>query len=138
MRRFDPEWNPNPSFVESAEGAIRRAEGEAREAEARVREIFRDALPNSSPEWGEKRLREETVRRGFIFREPTKKSPGQLFINPRTGEELRIMERPRRRNSNDEPQKHIFDYYYRYRKSRNDPPGAAIPIPNKSNKKDSE
>jgi HK97 family phage portal protein len=138
VRRFDPEWRPTPSFVESAEGAIRRAEGEAREAEARVREIFRDALPNSSPEWGEKRLREETVRRGFVFREPTKKSPGQLFINPRTGEELRIMERPRRRNSNDEPQKHIFDYYYRYRKSRNDPPGAAIPIQNKSSKKDSE
>jgi len=132
VRRFDPDWRPQPSFVETAEGAIGRAEGEARAAEARMQELFRDAVPNTRPDWGFSRLTRELREQGYIFKGPTD-SPGQLLSNPRTREEVRIMQRPQMRNRNDAPQKHLYERYYRYRKSINDGFGTAIPILDKPN-----
>jgi hypothetical protein len=132
VRRFDPEWRPEPSFVQTAEGAISRAEGEARAAEARLQELFRDAVPNTRPDWGFNRLTRGLREQGFSFKEPTD-SLGQLFVNPRTREEVRIMQRPRTRNRNDAPQKHLYERYYRYRKADDQTFGAAIPIPDKTN-----
>ncbi|MCZ7595255.1 MAG: hypothetical protein M5U16_10335 [Hyphomicrobium sp.] len=118
--------------MQTAEGAIGRAEGEARAAEARMQELFRDAVPNTQPDWGFNRLTRELREQGYLFKEPTS-SPGQLFVNPRTQEELRIMQRPQTRNRNDAPQKHLYERYYRYRRSINDQFGSAIPILDKPN-----
>lgn len=130
VQRFDPEWRPEPSFVQSAEGAIKRAEGEARAAESRMQELFRDAVPNSRPDWGFNRLTRELREQGYTLKGATD-SPGQLLINPRTREEVRIMQRPQTRNRNDAPQKHLYEHYYRYRKADDQTFGAAIPIPDK-------
>jgi hypothetical protein len=133
VRKFDPDWSPRPSIVETAEGAIRRAEGEAREAEARIREIFRDSVPSTNPEWGAKRLTDELRNRGYVYRGPAKKSPGQRYVDPRTGDEVRIMERPQTRRKSEAAQKHLYDFYYRYKPGapKNAPWGSHVPIPNK-------
>jgi Phage portal protein len=100
VQERDPEWRPAPSFVESAEGAIARAEGEAREAEGRLRELLRDTIPSTNPEWGVNRLTKELYDRGYVFKEITR-APGSFYENPTTGEQVRIMERPSQVNRND-------------------------------------
>ena len=131
--RLDPEWRPRPNIVQSAEGAISRAEGEALEAEARLQELLRGAIPNTNPEWGVNRLTDELRDRGYTYSEPTKRSPGQRYTDPKTGNEVRIMKRPRTRRRSDSPQKHLYDYYYRYKPAspKYAPWSARIPIPNK-------
>jgi hypothetical protein len=76
------------------------------------------------------RLEKELRDRGFSF-DKTTKAPGKLFKNESTGEEIRIMEKPPRAYRNDPNEKHESDFYYRYRKSVNDPDGVAVSIPNK-------
>jgi hypothetical protein len=80
-------------------------------------------------------LTRELRQQGYTFKEVTD-SPGQLFVNPATREEVRIMERPATRNRSDAPQKHLHSRYYRYRKSMDQGYGSAIPIPDKPSQRD--
>lgn len=131
VREIDPNWRPSPSAFESAEGAIRAREAEAAEALARFDVLRRDAIPKTNSSWGVNRLRRELNEQGYIFEKPTR-SPGFLYRNPETGEEVRIIERPRRRRySTETDQKHNNDYYYRYRPGRGKQEGKHITIPNK-------
>ena len=100
-----------------------------------MQELFRDAVPNTRPDWGFNRLTGELREQGYVFKEPTT-SPGQLFVNRRTKEEVRIMQRQQKRNSNDAPQKHLYEWYYRYRKAQDQEFGAAIPIPDNVDRND--
>jgi hypothetical protein len=75
-------------------------------------------------------LTRELRQQGYTFKEVTDSS-GQLFVNPATREEVRIMERPVTRNRSDAPQKHLYSRYYRYRKADDQAFGAPIPIPDK-------
>lgn len=93
-------------------------------------ELTRDAIPNTNPEWGANRLRKELYGRGYVFEEKTR-TPGELFVNPTTREEVRIMERPAKTYRADPPQKHFNDFYYRYRTRKDQGWGAPITIPNK-------
>jgi hypothetical protein len=77
--------------------------------------------------WGVNRLRKELASQGYAFRGPSE-SPGLLFRNPVTGEQVRIMERPPHRYRSDPPRKHLYQYYYRYRRSGDLKEGAHIPI----------
>jgi HK97 family phage portal protein len=114
VQERDPEWKPRQSFVESAEGAIARAEGEAEEAEARLGELLRDAIPNTSPDWGVTRLTKELRAQGYVLEGPAK-GGGLLYRNLQTRDLVRIMERPPARFRSDAPQKHLNRYYYRYK-----------------------
>ncbi|MBU6338321.1 MAG: hypothetical protein KGR19_11010, partial [Acidobacteria bacterium] len=136
LRQLDPEWRAPQSFTrpsrdEGVETTIRRTEDLAAAAEARLQELLRDAIPGTNPLWGVNRLREELLKRGFEYRGPARDSPGQLFENPATGEQIRIMERPLRRWGTDPPEKHQFEYYYRYRGSDWPDVGRHTPIPDK-------
>jgi len=131
VRELDPNWRPTPSLAETVEGEIRAREGEAEEAEARYREIVRDAIPGANPSWGVNRLRKELNDRGYQFVEPTD-SPGYLYRNPQTEEEVRIMERPAGRPSRTDPKQKLHnDFYYRYRPGPRRQEGSHITIPNK-------
>lgn len=100
-------------------------------ANARLAEITRDAVPGTNPTWGVNRLTKELYDRGFRLVGPTD-SPGLIYENVQTGESVRIMERPRRRWSTDEPEKHFFEHYYRYRSAPFLSEGRHIPIPDKN------
>lgn len=131
VRDRDPEWKPTPSLTETAEGAIRAREAEAAEASARLRELLRDAVPNTNPDWGVNRLRKETSTLGYRYVGPTR-DPGFLLRNPNTGEEVRVMERPLNGPSRTESrQKFVGKQYYRYRKRKDRPWGEPIAIPDK-------
>ncbi len=80
VRVRDPDWEPTPSLIETAEGAIRAREGELAEASARLRELLRDAIPNTNPDWGVNRLRKELTRRNLEYQGPTR-DPGILMKN---------------------------------------------------------
>lgn len=129
LRELDPEWKEPHSFTSSIEGEIRHQETTAEAAERRLAEILQDAIPGTNPSWGVNRLRKELNEQGYLFEKSTR-GPGYLYRNDDTNEAVRIMERPQRRFRNDSPQKHLNDYYYRYK-----PPGGAwgdpITIPNK-------
>ena len=129
MRDRDPEWRPRPSLTETAEGEIRAREAEAIAAEARLAHLLRDAIPNTSPDWGVNRLRKELSARGFVLERPTR-DPGVMLVNPSTRERVRIMVRPETRFRKNPPQKFQNDYYYKY-KSRNGQWGSHVTIPNK-------
>jgi hypothetical protein len=129
-QELDPEWRPEAGISTSIEGLIRYHEQTAAAAQARLAEITRDAVPNTNPSWGVNRLRKELNEQGYRFAEPTD-SPGYLYRNPVTLEEVRIMERPAHAWRTDPPQKHYNDFYYRYRSSINQGWGAAITVPNK-------
>lgn len=132
VRELDPEWRGPRSFTspDRIEGSIAHQEAVARAAEARLAEILRDAIPNANPSWGVNRLRNELYDRGFVLRRPTD-SPGLLYRNESTGEEVRIMERPQSQHRSDPREKYIFRYYYRYRPGRGQSEGAHTPIPDK-------
>jgi hypothetical protein len=102
----------------------------ARAAEARYAELTRDAIPGSNPSWGLNRLRDELHAKGFIF-EQTTRSPGWLYSNPTTGEQVRLMEQPQFRHRTDPPEKFYFDHYYRFRYRDDQIWGSPIPIPRK-------
>ncbi len=129
VRERDPEWKPTPSFTETAEGAIRAREAEAAEASARLRELLRDAVPNTNPDWGVNRLRQELSERGFVLVSPAKRGKGIILRNFATEEEVRIMELPRKRFRTDPTQKHLNRYYYRYRVKDGRAEGEHITIP---------
>lgn len=133
VRQLDTNWRPTPRIANSAEEAIERAVAEMMEANARWDEITRDVWPGANPIWGVNRLRSELNARGFTFERPTS-APSLFYSNPTSNEQLRIMNRPSRQYRNDPVQKHSFEQYYRYRRSVNDPWGAAIPIPDKDKK----
>ena len=67
---------------------------------------------------------------GYRLKQPTD-APGFLYNNSLTGEDVRIMERPTHSYRSDPPEKHFYDYYYRYRPGFGNPYGSHIPIPNK-------
>ncbi len=124
----DPNWRPTPSLYETAEGAIRAREAEGRQAEARLRELLRDAIPNTNPDWAINRLRKELNTAGYRFKEVTR-SPGFIYESG-LGAQVRIMRRPSRVYRSDPSQKHQSDYYYRYRRSDDQGWGDPISIPN--------
>ena len=130
-QELDPTWR-EPTSVSSPdiEGAIARQEGAARAAEARIAEITRDAVPGTNPSWGVNRLTKQLYDRGYRLVGPTD-SPGFLYRNPATGEEVRIMEQPNHRWRSDPEAKHTFEYYYRYRSGGGRPEGSHVPIPDK-------
>jgi HK97 family phage portal protein len=130
LRELDPEWREPTSAWETVEGEIAHHEAVAEAAEARLGEILKDAIPGSNPSWGVNRLRKELGDRGYVLEGSTRGS-GLLLTNPQTGEEVRIMDRPRVRYSDDPPVKHYFRQYYRYRPGRRMPEGAHVPIPDK-------
>ena len=132
VRELDPEWRePQSAFArDSIEGQIRHEEAVARAAEARLAEILRDAIPNANPSWGVNRLRSELYDLGFRLVRPTD-SPGHWYRNDRTGEEVRIMERPEHRNRRDSREKYTFSHYYRYRPGFGRTEGAHTPIPDR-------
>lgn len=130
---WTPDWRGPQSITlpESIEGRIAHQEATARAAEARLANILRDAIPNTNPSWGVNRLRRELYDRGFVLRRPTD-SPGLLYRNESTGEEVRIMARPPQlQRRNDPGEKYAFRYYYRYRPARGQSEGAHTPIPDK-------
>jgi hypothetical protein len=128
---LDPDWRPPQSVWESIEGQIRHHEATAEQAEARLAEILRDAIPGTNPSWGVNRLRKELNDRGYFFKQQTR-DPGYLYENPQTGEQVRIMERPRSGPHRTESrQKFHNEYYYRYRRGGDQGWGALITVPNK-------
>ncbi len=134
LQELEPTWQPPQSFRNNPpgiEGRIAEQEAIAKAAEARLAEILQNAIPDTNPSWGFNRLRKELNDQGYIFKEPTD-SPGFLYVNPRTGEEVRIMERPSSGPSRIEPlQKFYNDFYYRYRPRDDQRWGGPITIPNK-------
>lgn len=130
LREADPEWREPTSAWETVEGEIAHHEAVGAAAEARVGEITRDAIPGTNPSWGVYRLRKELGDRGYVLEGPTR-GQGLMLANPETGEKVRIMDRPRVRYSNDPPEKHFFEQYYRYRPGHGKPEGRHVPIPDK-------
>lgn len=128
VRDRDPDWKPTPSLIETAEGAIRAREGELAEASARLRELLRDAIPNTNPDWGVNRLRKELIDRGFVLHRPARRGRGIILKNFSTKEEVRIMEVPTHRFRTDPPQKHLNSYFYRYRPEKDLAEGSHITI----------
>ena len=131
VREIDPSWRPTPSVYESAEGAIAARQAEFREAQSRLVELLRDAIPGTNPSWGVNRLTKELHDKGFQLVGPARKPTGLIYINPSTGERVRIMQRPQRRYSTEPDQKHNNDYYYRYQPGKGKQEGGHITIPNK-------
>jgi RHS repeat-associated protein len=80
--------------------------------------------------WGHNRVVKELHDQGFIFDRATRSGGGQLYRNPRTGAEVRIMPRPGERFRHDPPAKHETDYYYRSRSGPDQPWGPHTSIPN--------
>lgn len=78
-----------------------------------------------NPAWGRNRIEAEMRERGFILDRKSDTGGGRLYKVPATGEQLRIMPRPfpSRRFSNDDVEKHLTDFYYRYRPNQNSPEG---------------
>lgn len=133
LRQLDPTWRePQSAFPRGdVEGNIRHQEMVRDAARARLAGITRDALPGANPTWGVNRLTKELYDRGFRLSEPTN-APGLFYENAQTGEQIRIMERPRVQWRTDPPEKHTFDYYYRYRTGRDQGWRSHIPIPDKN------
>jgi hypothetical protein len=78
-----------------------------------------------NPAWGRNRIVAEARQRGFILNRKSDTGGGFLYENPATGERLRIMPRPfaSRKFSNDDIEKHLTDFYYRYKPGPNAPEG---------------
>ncbi len=132
VRERDPAWQSTQQLTDpnNVQGLVEANKLIAQEANQRWSELLRDAIPNTNPDWGVARLRSELADRGYVFTGPTR-APGYLLQNPATGEQVRIMERPQRSYRDDDPQKHLNDFYYRYRQNENLPYGSHITIPNK-------
>jgi HK97 family phage portal protein len=130
VRELDPEWRGPTSITGGVEGEIAHRQAVANAANQRYREILQDAVPGTNPSWGVNRLQKELYERGYYYEQPTR-APGNLYRNPVTEEEVRIMEQPRREWRNDPPEKHHFQYYYRYRSAPGKPEGRHVPIPDK-------
>ena len=130
VQELDPTWRPTPQVYDpnSIEGSIAAQEAIANEAEARLADLQAGAIPGTRSDWGVNRLGKELRDNGYLFKEPTD-SPGQLLENLRTGEQVRIMERP---SYSDIQAKIATDFYYRYRRSDDQGWGAPFSIPNKT------
>jgi len=78
-----------------------------------------------NPAWGRNRIEAEARQRGFVLNRKSDTGGGFLYENPATGERLRIMPRPfaSRKFSNDDIEKHLTDFYYRYKPGPNAPEG---------------
>ncbi len=98
VRELDPNWRTPPSLrsEENVAGLIAHYEAIAQAARARYAEITRDAIPGTNPSWGINRLRKELGDMGYNYIGPATRSPGFQFYNPRTGDWVRIMDRPTR------------------------------------------
>ena len=83
----------------------------------RLRITLRQAGPQwLDPSWGRPRIVEEMRKRGFGQPQPTEGAGGLMYENSATGERIRIMPRPKGDPySNDEIEKRLTRYYYRYR-----------------------
>jgi hypothetical protein len=131
LRELGPNWREPQSVSSTVEGHIAHQEAVAAAAEVRLAEILRHAIPNTNPSWGVNRLRKELNDRGYFFSESTR-DPGYLYVNPSTGEQIRIMRRPEQGPSRTESlQKFYNDHYYRYRPGDDQRWGEPITIPNK-------
>jgi predicted membrane channel-forming protein YqfA (hemolysin III family) len=82
------------------------------------------------PNWSRNRLIKELQTRGFMLDKSTKGPGGVLYKNKTTGEEFRVMPKPRKPFVDDPVEKHLNDYYYRYRPNSNTSEGAHTTIPN--------
>ncbi len=71
-------------------------------------------LPNVNPAWGKSRFVSELYKRGFVLEGPTEGAGGLMYLNPATGERVRIMPKPSVRFPNDPPAKFENDWYWRY------------------------
>lgn len=129
VSQLDPAWRaPEGAYQRgSLEGMIRDREAVRDAANARFAEVTRNKIPRTDPFWGVNRLTKELYGMGYRLHTPTD-APGFHYINPRSGDEVRIMKRPSRTWRNDAPQKHYFEHYYRY-KPRNESWGQHTPIP---------
>ena len=131
VRELDPDWRRPDTISGGVENDILNAEATARAANARYNEIVRDQIPGANPSWGVNRLRKELYDQGYIYQKPTD-SAGAQYINPETGAEVRIMERPGFSTDRTPREKYYFQYYYRYRSGQDQGKGSAIPIPDKN------
>jgi hypothetical protein len=116
-------------MYETIEGEIEHLESVARQARERYDDLTRDAIPGFNPAWGGPRFTKELHNQGYTLKSRAR-GKGLIYENLATGEQVRIMERPRRRKRPDPDGKHIFRKYYRYQ-PRNGSWGAPIPIPDK-------
>jgi HK97 family phage portal protein len=132
VQERDPTWRPQPQLTDpmSAEGRIAAYEAMSKEAQARLSELLKDSCPAINPNWSVRRVENGLRDNGYIFSRRTD-SPGKLFRNPTTGEDVRIMERPATVPYRTEStQKRLNDYYYRYRPGFGKGWGQHITIPN--------
>ncbi len=94
-------------------------------------QIAAGLFPGAKPDWGKNRVIKELHDQGYVYDGPAK-GEGQIYKNPQTGEEIRIMENPDRTPYRGEPTaKHENDYYYRYRSGPDQPWQEHVPIPDK-------
>jgi phage portal protein BeeE len=81
-------------------------------------------IHNTASEWNKALLDNSARPSGALVytggegRMTAEQHPGRLYKNPKTGEEVRIMNRPSKVNRSDPPQKHFNDYYYRYKSGK--------------------
>jgi hypothetical protein len=128
LERLDPNWRPEVSTYNTLEGQIAHYEAVSRTAETRYAEITQGAIPGFNPTWGRDRLTSELHSGGYILKGEAR-GPGLIYENSTTGEQVRIMERPLRRYREEPDWKHTFEFYYRYRASRNHGERGHVPIP---------
>jgi hypothetical protein len=89
-------------------------------------------MPWFNPKWGRNRLEKEIRKRGFkIDPKPLTDAPGKIYTNPTTGERLRIMDKPSQIHwYNDDIEKHLNDFYFRYQPGPGRSWGPHVTIPN--------
>jgi predicted transcriptional regulator len=94
------------TFVE-----VSAREAEAEEAATRLKELLRDAIPNTNPDWGVNRLRKELSNRGFVLVGRARSGNGIILRNTVTEDLVRIMERPTSLYRTESPQKRLNRFY---------------------------
>ncbi len=82
------------------------------------------------PTWGRLRIESEMRARGFRLVRETRGEGGQVFRNPDTTEEIRIMPR-KGPNANEPIEKHLNPYYFRYKDQAGHEWGPHTTLPDK-------
>lgn len=78
----------------------------------------------------------ELHARGYSLDRPAADGPVLIYKNPATGEEVRIMQKPKTQPwGTDPPEKRANNYYYRYRRGVGKREGAHMAIPDKKGEK---
>ena len=91
----------------------------------RLHVTLRQAGPQwLNPAWGRARIIDELRKRGFRTTGASREGGGLIYQNAETGERMRIMPRPTEDPySNDEIEKRLTGYYYRYKPGQHAPEG---------------